>query len=125
MEPATISAFRVRRKRLGPSLDFGSFFLFFGISGTDEGRGERLQKRFEGEYYRHLVTLKLSGSVPPGRYWLRKLTEEANKRGWTVRADGRATSDLSDEGLRDLNTWLASGARQVHLDPLNESSPRR
>lgn len=113
MEPVRIRTVRVKRKWLAPSVDFGSFFLFFGISGTDEHREERLQQRFEREYYRHVVTLNLSRAIPPGRYRLGGLPGEANRRGWTVRAGGRATSDLSDEGLRDLNAWLANGAREV------------
>ncbi|GAA5532435.1 hypothetical protein [Deinococcus aluminii] len=119
MTPTEITGLTVRRKGRGLPVDFGAFFLFFGISGIDSGRAERLQRRFEREYYPHLVTLKLAGNVRPGRYHLRGLPAEANRRGWTVQANGAATADLSEEGLHDLNTWRASGARQVHLEPLD------
>ncbi|GAA5511871.1 hypothetical protein Dcar01_00585 [Deinococcus carri] len=118
MTPTEITGLTLRRKRPGLPVDFGSFFMFFGISGIEHGREERLRRRFEREYYPHVVTLRLSGQVTPGRYHLRGLPGEADRRGWTVQAGGTATADLSDEGLHDLNTWRAGGGRQVELEPL-------
>ncbi|WP_019584783.1 hypothetical protein [Deinococcus apachensis] len=118
MEPVQITHLNAKRRRLWPTPDFGAFFMFFGISGTDWNREERLQQRFEREYYRQIVTLRLSGKVRPGRYALHGLPGEAKQRGWTVTADGRATSTLSDEGLGELRAWLARGEREVLPGPL-------
>lgn len=109
----------MRRRRLLPLPDFSGFFLFFGISGTDWNREQRLERRFEREYYPHLVTLGLSGKARPGRYHLYGLPAEADRRGWTITANGRATATLSDEGLSELRTWMAGGTREVQPKLLN------
>ncbi|PNY80936.1 hypothetical protein CVO96_05720 [Deinococcus koreensis] len=119
MEPTVeLSAITVRRRRLRPFIDFGAFFLFFGISGTDHGREERMRRRFEQEFYANVVTATLRGSVEPGRYRLEGLPQDANRRGWTVDAGGRATGDLSDDGLAELRAWMAQGKRRVEPVPL-------
>lgn len=113
MSPLEITGISVRRRRLRPFIDFGAFFLFFGISGTDSGREERMRRRFEQEYYANTVTATLRGAVPAGRYRLEGLPEDANRRGWTVGEGGRAVSDLSDDGLAELRAWMQKGKRQV------------
>lgn len=117
--PAEISALTARRRRLRPFIDFGAFFLFFGISGTDHGREARLRRRFEQEFYANVVTVTLGGPVAPGRYRLEGLPADANRRGWTVGHGGVAVSDLSDDGLAELRAWLARGNRRVVPTPLD------
>ena len=118
MAPVEIVGISVRRRRLRPFVDFGAFFLFFGISGTDSGREERMRKRFEQEYYANVVTATLRGAVPAGRYRLQGLPEDANRRGWTVDGSGRATGDLSDDALAELRAWMEQRGRQVVPVPL-------
>lgn len=119
MESAQVTQIIARRRRLWPVPDFGAFFMFFGISGTDWNQEERLHQRFEREYYRQLVALRLAGSTPPGRYHLRGLPAEASRRGWTLTANGTASATLSDEGLGELKEWMARADRSILLDPLS------
>lgn len=118
MEPVKLIHLSVKRTRLRPWVDFGGFFVFFGISGVDHGREERLQRRIEQEHYRNHATVRLSARVAPGSYALSGLPEEANRRGWTIDASGTATSDLSDEGLAHLRAWMERGPRTVRPIPL-------
>lgn len=123
MPPVHLHSISVRRRRVRPFIDFGAFFLFFGISGTDHGREERMRRRFEQEYYANIVTatlrgIGLRGAVSAGRYRLEGLPPDANRRGWTVDASGRATGDLSDDGLAELRAWMERGQRQVVPVPL-------
>ena len=113
-----IRGISVRRRRLRPFIDFGAFFLFFGISGTDHGREERMRKRFEQEYYANIVTATLRGAVPAGRYLLNGLPADANRLGWAVGEGGLAVGDLSDDALADLRAWMGQGGRQVVPIPL-------
>lgn len=105
----------VKRRRLKPmSIDWGPFFLYFGVSGTDHTRAERMEKRFELEHFANLVTLSLTVPLAPGSYLLLGLPDEANKRGWTVDAGGRSASGaLSDDGLADLRAWMGGRERRV------------
>ncbi|GGL96480.1 hypothetical protein [Deinococcus aerophilus] len=97
----------VRRRRLLPWVDVGPFLLFFGVSGEDRGRAARLERRFEQEHFSQRVTLRLQPALPAGRYTLRGLPAEANKRGWTVGPGGHsAHGDLSADGLRELQGWM-------------------
>ena len=118
MQTARLSHLRIRRRRWASLPDFGTFFLFFGISGIDEHGEARRQKRFEREYYANLAAVRLSAAVPPGRYALVGLPDEANRRGWRVGTDGTATTELSDDALRELRAWMDRGERQVSLQPL-------
>ncbi len=103
-----------RRKPKLINIDWGPFFLYFGVSGTDDGRARRMEERFELEHFANLVTLTLNAPLAPGSYLLRGLPDEANKRGWTVDAGGRsATGPLSDDGLADLRAWMAGRERRV------------
>lgn len=114
-----IKQFQVARKKKPFSLDLSPVFLFLGVSGTDHGREARMQQRFEQEWYANIVTLRLSGQLPMGRYQLRGLPDEANKRGWTVTESGSIRSDLSDEGLSDFRQWWGRGARRVEAVPVS------
>lgn len=119
MASLPIQLLSVRRRRLGPYVDLGPFFLFFGISGVDRGKDARVQKRFDLEYYPHVVTVRLPGQAPaPGRYALRGLPDDANKRGWTAQPGGTLQGDLSDDGLAELRAWLASGGGEVRPEAL-------
>jgi hypothetical protein len=124
-----VLALHVRRRRLLPWVDVGPFLLFFGVSGEDRGRAARLERRFEQEHFSQRVTLRLHPALPAGRYTLRGLPAEANKRGWTVEPGGRsARSDLSADGLRELRGWLdhrrLEGAGcAVWPEPLASSPP--
>lgn len=121
MASSSLQLVSVRRRRLGPYVDLGPFFLFFGISGVDRGREARIQKRFDLEYYPHIVTVRLSAAPAPGRYALRGLPAEANKRGWTAQQGGTLQGDLSDDGLAELRAWLASGGGDVRPEALASS----
>ncbi|BDP43181.1 hypothetical protein DAETH_31500 [Deinococcus aetherius] len=118
MEPVKLINLSVKRTRLRPWVDLSGFFAFFGISGVDHDREERLQKRFEEEYYRNYATVMLSARVAPGTYTLDGLPQEANRLGWTVNANGTATSRLSDDALASLRAWMERGTRTVHPTPL-------
>ncbi|WP_245872883.1 hypothetical protein [Deinococcus planocerae] len=108
----------VKRPRLRPWIDFGGFFAFFGISGVDHDREQRVQRRFEEEFYRNRVTATLSARVAPGTYALGGLPEEANRLGWTVLPSGTATTRLSDDSLASLRAWMERGSRKVEPTPL-------
>ncbi|SMB92353.1 hypothetical protein [Deinococcus hopiensis] len=118
MKTVQLTELRARRRRFASLPDFGAFFMFFGVSGIDQHSEERQQKRFEREYYAHLATVRLSGTVTAGRYTFQNLPEEANRRGWSVRSDATASTELSDEGLQALKGWMARGSREVQLQPL-------
>ena len=120
MSSPALQLLSVRRRRLGPYVDLGPFFLFFGISGVDRGRDARIQKRFDLEYYPHLVTLRLSPAPAPGCYALRGLPADANKRGWTAQQGGTLQSDLSDDGLAELRAWLEAGGGEVRPEALGD-----
>ncbi|CAM3388137.1 hypothetical protein DESA109040_10650 [Deinococcus saxicola] len=115
VQETKVEGLGVKRRRLKPmTIDWGPFFLYFGVSGTDHTRAERMEKRFELEHFANLVTLTLSVPLTPGSYTLRGLPDEANKRGWTVGAGGRSASGpLSDDGLTDLRAWMAGRERRV------------
>lgn len=123
MEPIKLLNLSVKRKKApGPWQDFWhisrGFFVFFGVSGVDHGREERMERRFEQEHYRNQVTVRLSGRVVPGQYTFQELSGYVNRRGWTVHENGTATNDLSDEALAELRTWMERGPRTAHLLPL-------
>ena len=120
MSSPALQLLSVRRRRLGPYVDLGPFFLFFGISGVDRGRDARIQKRFDLEYYPHLVTLRLSPAPAPGCYALRGLPADANKRGWTAQQGGTLHGDLSDDGLAELRAWLEAGGGEVRPEALGD-----
>ncbi|MVN85910.1 hypothetical protein GO986_03930 [Deinococcus sp. HMF7620] len=109
---SALQVLSVRRRRLRPFVDFGPVFLFFGISGVDHGREARLQRRFEQEYYPHVVTARLGG-VGAGRYRLEGLPEDANRRPWIVGADGVVRGELSEEGLGAFRVWLGGNGGKV------------
>ncbi|PTA66854.1 hypothetical protein [Deinococcus arcticus] len=113
----TVRLLSARRRRLRPFVDLGPFFLFFGISGVDHGREARLERRFEEEYYPHLVTLRPSGSLPPGRYSFAGLPADANRRGWAVEEGGLAQGELSEDGWAALQAWLAQGGGEGAVQP--------
>jgi len=113
METVQLSHLTVRRRRGASRPDLSTFFLFFGISGIDQHAGEREQKRFEREYYVHRATVQLSRPLPPGNYHFQGLPEEANRRIWRVDSGSRATTHLSDEGLRELRAWMEGTGRVV------------
>lgn len=92
--------------------------MFFGVSGTDHGREARLERQFERAHFSNVVTLDLAAPLEPGRYRLRGLPDEANKRGWTVGPGGQPTGHLSDDGLAELRAWLGQRGRQVRPQPL-------
>ena len=95
-------------------LNFGGFFVFFGVSGTDHNREERMHRRFEQEYFANIITLTLE-PLPPGVYHFAEMPELVNRRGWTVsqKAPNTATTDLSNDGLEEFRAWWASGVRRV------------
>ena len=115
-----VEGLSVKRRRKPPmTIDWGPFFLYFGVSGTDHGRAKRMEGRFKLEHFANLVTLTLGAPLAPGSYLLRGLPDEANKRGWTVDAGGRsATGPLSDDGLADLRAWMGGRERRVQAEAL-------
>ncbi|KQR40668.1 hypothetical protein [Deinococcus sp. Leaf326] len=118
MASSNLQLLSVRRRRLRPYVDLGPFFLFFGISGVDRGKDARVQKRFDLEYYPHIVTVLVSPAPAPGRYALRGLPVEANKRGWTAQSGGALQGELSDDGLAELRAWLGAGGGEVRAEAL-------
>ncbi|GAA5501742.1 hypothetical protein Dxin01_01481 [Deinococcus xinjiangensis] len=108
-----IKTYHLKRRKLGPVLDFGGFFAFFGVSGTDHGREERMNKRFEQEYFANIVTLVLSQPLAAGTYQFAGLPELVNRRGWKVEGGHAATCDLSDDGLEEFRAWMSSKVRRV------------
>lgn len=119
MTPVQILQLSVKKRKLGPFLDFSGFFLFFGISGGEGSRQARLDRRFEQEYYAQLVTAQLSAPLPDGRYRLRGLPDEANKRGWAVRG-AQARTELSEDGWRELQAWKRAPGRPVQPERLGD-----
>lgn len=111
MQTVQLSHLSVRRRPLASLPDLSTFFLFFGISGIDQHAGEREQRRFEREYYPHRVTVQLSRPLPPGTYRLGGLPEEAARRTWQVGPGPRATTQLSEEGLREFRAWMERSGR--------------
>ncbi|TSA80796.1 hypothetical protein FNU79_16150 [Deinococcus detaillensis] len=107
MEPIKLLDVSVKRQKAPSNWpDFNGFFMFFGVSGVDHNREERLEKRFKQRFYPNQVTVRLSGQVAPGPYSFKGLPESVNYWGWIIHKDGTATSDLSDEALADLRSWM-------------------
>ncbi|MDV6373523.1 hypothetical protein [Deinococcus arenicola] len=121
MQETTVVGLSVRprpKKRGLPSLDLGPFLMFFGISGVEHGKQERLDRQFELEHFFNLVTLTLNPPLGPGQYVLKGLPHEANKRGWTVEQGSQtASSPLSADGLEELREWMGGRQRRVQPEP--------
>lgn len=128
MQETEVVGLSVRPRRRGwPTLDIGPFFMFFGVSGTDHGREARMERRFEQEYFSNAVTLHLARALTPGRYALRGLPEETNRRGWAVGpGGGNPTAHLSADGLEELRGWMrrkpAQRDRRVSPEAIPETT---
>lgn len=118
MPAVKLSDLSLKRRKLLPFVDISPFFMFFGISGMPGDRQYRIDRRFEQEYYANKVTVSLSQGLKPGRYHLRGLPDEANKRGWTVRKATQATTDLSEDGWQELQDWLKKASRDKTVEPV-------
>ncbi|THF87744.1 hypothetical protein E7T09_00410 [Deinococcus sp. KSM4-11] len=121
MNPQRITHVHHQLRRPRPFVDLAGFFLFFGISGVDQGREARLQRRFEQETFPHRVTARLSPSPGQGRYRLEGMPEEVARRPWVVNHPGQAVTTLSDDGWAAFQAWQRGGAREVRAVPIAES----
>lgn len=110
-----IKEYRVEKKKAkkSMSIDFSGFFAFFGVSGVDHSRKERLEREFEENYYGNRVTLVLSDNLPEGAYAFSGFPEYLNLRGWHSNGKNTVTSDISNNRLEELEAWWAGGGRQV------------
>jgi len=119
MEPITLLNMSVKRQKPPSNWpDFRGFFLLFGVSGVDQHREERLEKRFKQRFYPNRVTVTVSGGVTPGHYNFQGLPKAINYWGWIVDKNGTAVSDLSDAALAELKTWMQRGPRTVSPVPV-------
>lgn len=120
MQPLRIKEYRLEQKKARKTVDWGGFFAFFGVSGVDHNRRERLEQQFEEEHYRNRVTLLLSESVPAGLYVLAGLPERLNWRPWRSKGKNMLVCDISDNSLEEFEDWWAAGGRQVSATPAGQ-----
>ncbi|MBB5376151.1 hypothetical protein HNQ07_001608 [Deinococcus metalli] len=121
MTAVKITQVQHQQRRPRPFLDLAGFFLFFGISGVDQGREERMRRRFEAETFTHRVTAHVAPALPPGRYRLEGLPDEVARRPWVVERAGLAVATLSDDSWAAFQTWQRGGQLGVRAVPAPES----
>lgn len=113
MQPLRIKKYHLAQKKARKAIDWSGFFAFFGVSGVDHNRQERLEQQFEEEHYRNKVTLVLSENLSAGLYHLQGLPERLNWRPWRSSGKNVLVSDISDNSLEEWQDWWAQGGRQV------------
>ena len=121
MTPLRITHVHHQRRPPRPFIDVAGFFLFFGISGVDQGREARMQRRFEQETFTHHVTAQVTPPLTPGTYRLEGLPDDVTRRPWVVKRPGQAVTALSDDGWAAFQAWRQGGRGEVRAVRLTDA----
>lgn len=109
-----------QRKPPSPKLDLSrltSFLMFFGVSGGEHARRQKLARDFQRFYYPYLATLLVQlpdgAELALGAYTLEGADAQTdlNARGWTVlaydltRRTATLSSELSEAAQAEVQGW--------------------